>query len=125
KPVSELLGSGNQDDINSAVPVLYSELRRLAKQYLRRERLDHTLQTSALVHEAYLRLVEGKGMRWQNRTHFYAVAAQMMRRILVDHAKHRGRLKRGGLRQKLPLNDMMEVPVPADLDLVALDAALD
>jgi len=115
EPVSELLRSS----------LLYEELRRLAKRYLKRERDDHTLQTTALVHEAYLRLVEGKGMPCPSRTQFYAASAQMMRRILVDHARHRGRVKRGGLLHKVPLDDAMETHAPANVDVLALDAALD
>jgi len=130
KPVSEFLRNwrnGDPEPFKEAVPILYKELRRLAKRYLRKERIDHTLQTTGLVHEAYLRLrsVEGKGMPWRSRGHFYATAAQMMRRILVDYAKHRGRTKRGGLLRKVPLNQATDVLAPADLDLVALDAALD
>src|SRR5437588_1199954 len=87
---------GDKTALDRLIPLVYEELRRLAHHYLRRERPGYTLQTSALVNEAYLRLVDHKGMRWQNRAHFYAVAAQAMRRILVDHARSRDAAKRGG-----------------------------
>ena len=88
--------NGDRTALDRLVPIVYGELRRLAGHYMRRQRPGHTLQTSALINEAYLRLVEHKGMRWQNRAHFYAVAAQAMRRILVDHARGRRCAKRGG-----------------------------
>jgi len=129
KSVSALLrdwAKGDPEAFNKAAPILYEELRRLARRYLRKERLDHTLQCTALVHEAYLRLAGQRGMRWQSRTHFLAVAAQMMRQILVDHARRRRRAKRGGLQQKLPLNEALDLTEPrASLDLLTLDAALD
>src|SRR5215510_4758376 len=129
KSVSALLidwAKGDPEAFNKAAPILYKELRRIAKNYFRRERLDHTLQCTALVHEAYLRLAENRPIRWQSRAHFYAVAARMMRQILVDHARRRGRAKRGGLQQRLPLNDALDLTAPrASLDLLTLDAALD
>ena len=129
KSVSALLrdwAKGDPDAFNKAAPVLYNELRRLAQRYLRKERRDHTLPPTALVHEAYLRLAGQRDMHWQNRTHFFAVAAQMMRQILVDHARHQGRIKRGGLRQNLPLSEVIEIPESdRGLDLLSLDAALD
>ena len=129
KSVSTLLrdwAKGDPEAFNKAAPVLYKELRRLARQYLRKERRDHTLQSTALVHEAYLRLAGQRDMRWQNRAHFFAVAAQMMRQILVDHARHHGRIKRGGPRQNLPLSEAIEIPESGrGLDLLSLDAALD
>ena len=88
-------GSGNQQAVSDLIPLLYSELRRLAGHYLRRERPNHTLQATALVHEAYLRLVDQKEVEWKNRGHFFAVAAQQMRRILVDYSRRRHAAKRG------------------------------
>src|SRR6266545_4551296 len=103
--VSELLNAwsiGDQDALDKLMPVVYDELRRQASNYLRRERPGHTLQTTALVHEAYLRLIDQKDMRWQNRAQFFGIAAQLMRRILVDHARAKHRAKRGaGLRMTL------------------------
>ena len=81
------LSKGNQEAASKLIPLVYDELRRLARHYMRRERSDHTLQTTALVHEAYLRLVEQRETNWQNRAHFFAIAAQLMRRILLDHAR--------------------------------------
>ena len=107
------------------IPAVYTELRRQAARHLRRERPGHTLQTTALVHEAYLRLVDQKNVRWQNRAHFFAVAAQLMRRILVDHARRRHRAKRGGLGINLPLEEALVVAAEkSDVDLLALDEAL-
>lgn len=100
-------GSGNRDAVEELIPLLYSELRRLAGHYLRRERPNHTLQATALVHEAYLRLVDQKQVQWKNRGHFFAVAAQQMRRILVDYSRRRQAAKRG-------------IPVPVLLDEVAV-----
>lgn len=107
------------------MPMVYGELHRLARRYLRRERSDHTLQSTALVHEAYLRLVDQKGVQWQNRAHFFAVAAQMIRRILVDHARTHNAEKRGGGACKLALDEAIAVPQRRDLNLVALDEAID
>lgn len=106
------------------MPLVYQELRRLARHYMRRERAGHTLQTSALVNEAYLKLVDHKGMRWQNRAHFYAVASQAMRRILVDHARSRHYAKRGGGAQMVELDEAATVARKQAADLVALDDAL-
>ena len=106
------------------MPLLYEELRRLARSYLRHERGDHTLQATALVHEAYLRLVDDRSVQWQNRAHFYAIAARLMRRILVDHARAHNTAKRGGLNQKLVLDEELIVAQNGGPDLVALDGAL-
>ena len=106
------------------MPLVYTELRRLAKTYLQRERPDHTLQSTALVHEAFVRLVGQNSPQWQNRSHFFGVAAQLMRQILVDHARRHRADKRGGGVYKLALNDAAEHPQPVDVDLVALDSAL-
>jgi RNA polymerase sigma factor (TIGR02999 family) len=103
-----------------------AELRRLAHAYMTRERRDHTLQTTALVNEAYLRLVEARGLAWQDRAHFLGISARLMRRVLVDHARVRGMRKRGGQHQRVALGDAMTVTPPsADIDILALDRALD
>jgi RNA polymerase sigma factor (TIGR02999 family) len=115
---------GDASALEELMPLVYSELRKLAGRYLRRERSNHTLQSTALVHEAYLRLVDQKQVRWQNRAHFFAVAAQMIRRILVDHARATQAEKRGGGVCKLALDEALAVPEARDLNLVALDDAL-
>ena len=107
------------------MPLVYDELRRLADHYLRRERPDHTLQPTALVHEAYLHLIDQRRVDWQNRAHFFGVAAQLMRRILVDHARRHRASKRGGFQQKLTLDEAVDYSQPRDVDLIALDDALD
>jgi RNA polymerase sigma factor (TIGR02999 family) len=107
------------------MPLVYEELRRLARDYLRRERADHTLQATALVHEAYLRMVGDTDVTWQNRAHFYGVAARLMRRILVDHARAHNAAKRGGLEQKFSLDEARDLPAAGATDLVALDGALE
>jgi RNA polymerase sigma factor (TIGR02999 family) len=125
--VTQLLldwGNGDTAALNKLVPVVYQELRRLASYYLRRERPGHTLQTSALVNEAYIRLVDYKRMRWQNRAHFFAVAAQAMRRILVEHARKRNFAKRGGGAVRVSLDEAETVSQKQATDLIALDDAL-
>lgn len=112
---------GASTDLLDAV---YDELRRLARGYLRRERGDHSLPPTALVHEAYLRLVDQRRVQWQNRTHFFAIAAHLMRRILVDHARARGAEKRGAS-VTVPLDDANERVHLPDVDVLALDVALD
>ena len=114
---------GNQNALDELMPVVYQELRKLARSYLRAERPEHTLQPTALVNEAYLRLVDQKNVRWENRRHFFGIAAQLMRRILVDHARKRQSEKRGGGEALIPFEDAKGVPVKA-WDLVALDDAL-
>jgi len=117
---------GNRQALERLLPLVYGELRKLAASYLRAERADHTLQPTALVHEAYLRLVDQRSVNWQNRAHFFGIAAQMMRRILVDHARHEHRLKRGGPLPSLSLDAAVAVATPArEIDLLALDEALD
>lgn len=126
--VTQLLvswGNGDQQALEQLIPLVYSELRRLADRYVRRERQGHTLQSTALVHEAWMKLIDQRNVRWQNRAHFFGVAAQMIRRILVDYARNRHAEKRGGHAFKLSLDDAIEVPKQRDLDLVALDDALD
>lgn len=126
--VTQLLqawGDGERDALDKLVPLVYDELRRAARRYMRSENPNHTLQTTALVNEAYLRLVAQKGTRWQNRAHFFAIAAGMMRRILVDHARHRKYAKRGGaLTIQLSPDEMEAVAEDKDLDLLKLDEAL-
>src|SRR5262249_10537104 len=114
---------GDPDALGKLTPIVYRELHRLAGRYLRGERPDHSLQTTALVNEAYLRLADHTRMRWQNRAHFFAVAAQVMRRILVDHARRRN-LKRGGGLQRVSLDEALVVTGGRSTDLVALDEAL-
>jgi RNA polymerase sigma factor (TIGR02999 family) len=118
------LTDGDGDVLGELLPLVYDELRRLAANYLRRERPGHTLQPTALVHEAYLRMVDQSQVHWQNRAHFLGVAAQMMRRILVDHARGQKAEKRGGEMQKLSLDENIDVSGERAADLVALDEAL-
>lgn len=115
---------GNEAALDKLAPLVYDELRRIAHRHMARERAGHTLQTTALVNEAYLRLVDARQVPWQDRAHFFALSAQLMRRILVDHARSRGRLKRGGSGQKVPLDESLAVPVRKDTNLVELDDAL-
>jgi RNA polymerase sigma factor (TIGR02999 family) len=118
------VSGGEKDAPARLMPLVYDELRRLADQYLRRERPDHTLQPTALVHEAYLKLIDQTRVDWQNRAHFFGVAAQLMRRILVDHARRHQAEKRGGFRQKLTLDEAVDYSQTRDVDLVKLDDAL-
>ena len=115
---------GHKDAADLLVQAVYEDLRRKAAAFLRRERPGHTLQPTALVHEAYLRLVDQKRVVWQNRAHFLGVAAEMMRRILVDHARNRKAQKRGGSRTRVTLDEALASSGPRSLDLVALDDAL-
>lgn len=118
-------GGGNREALDQLLPFVYDELHRQASRYLRRERSDHTLQTTALIHEAYLKLIDQREVEWQNRAHFFAVAAQAMRRILVDYARTRKREKRGGDDVKLQLDEAISVSTgEKSIDLVALDEAL-
>jgi RNA polymerase sigma-70 factor, ECF subfamily len=114
---------GDQQALEQLLPLVYHELRKLAGSYLRRERADHTLEPTALVHEAYLRLVNQE-IEWQNRAHFFGVAAQMMRRILVDHARRHHTDKRGGGGAKLALDEAINLSDERAADLIALDDAL-
>ena len=125
--VSRLLAEyrdGDRGALDRLLPLVYSELRRIAARSLRAERRDHTLQPTALVNEAYVRLVDWKDVRWQNRAHFFAMAARLMRRILVDEARARGYQKRGGGAPMLSLDEALIVPAAPGKDLVALDDAL-
>src|SRR5262245_31645082 len=126
-PVSQLLHAWAGGDLRAGdelVPLVYHELRRRASGYLRHERPDHTLQATALVHEAFLRLAGQDRVAWQNRGHFYAVAAQMMRRILVDHARERHAAKRPAAGMRVDLDDRIAAPEARGTDIVMLDAAL-
>ena len=119
-------GKGDQAALERLMPLVYSELRRLASNYLRRERAEHTLQPTALVNEAYLKLVDQRNARWQNRAHFFGIAAQLMRRILVDHARQRQAVKRGGVdQQRLSITSAEAVVKQPEIDILALNEALD
>lgn len=118
------LSAGDEQAPTALMPLVYDELRRLAKIYLSRERQDHTLQPTALVHEAYLRLIDQTRVEWQNRAHFFGVAAAMMRRILIDYARQSQAEKRGGQAERLALDDALAVADTPALDLLALDDAL-
>jgi RNA polymerase sigma factor (TIGR02999 family) len=113
------------DEAEAFLELVYTELHRQAHRYLQKERIGHTLQTTALVHEAYLKLAEQKSVAWESRSHFYAIAATMMRRILIDYAKTKHRVRRGGVHSDLPLENALTIRVSeTDFDLVALDEAL-
>ena len=115
---------GDQNALDQLTPVVYDELRRLAASYMRRERQDHTLQSTALVNEAYLKLVDQKNVVWQNRAHFFGIAAQMIRRILVDHARAHKAEKRGGGAGVLSLDEAIGVPEKRDIEILSLNDAL-
>jgi len=116
--------NGDQAALDKLLPLVYEELHRLARHYMRQERAGHTLQTTALINEAYLRLVDQRSVRWQNRAHFFAIAAQLMRRILVDYARSHARAKRGGDVRKVSLDDTALVSHGQAMELVLLDDAL-
>ena len=116
--------SGDESAFDKLVPLVYQELRALAQRYMRHERSDHTLQATALVNEAYVRLIDVSRIQWQNRAHFLAVAAQTMRRILVEFARHRRRQKRGGNVVRVTIDDALEIAQDKEPDLVALSDAL-
>ena len=118
-------GKGDTSARDQLIAIVYSELRAIAARYLRRERQDHTLQPTALVNEAYLRLIDQKQVEWQNRAHFLGVAAKMMRRILVDHARTHNRVKRGSGAQRVSLDEAVTIAEDRAADLVELDRALD
>ena len=126
--ITEMLkacSGGNREAMDDLVPLVYKELQRQAHRFLNRERQDHTLQTTALVHEAYLRLIDQRFVDWQNRAHFFGMAATMMRRILVNYATSAHRVKRGGADADLPLEEALNVAADdRDVDLLALDRAL-
>jgi len=119
------IANGNQAAQEKLVPLVYDQLKKLARRYMRRERADHTLQTTALVHEAYLKLVGQHSPHWQGRAQFYGIAAQLMRRILIDHARRHLREKRGGSQVILPLEEGLAFTPEHSEDLLKLDEALD
>ena len=123
KLLAEIHG-GNRRAESELIPLIYAELRRLAAHYMRRERTDHTLQATALVHEAYLRLSKQRKVEWQNRAHFFAIAGSLMRRILVDHARAHSRSKRGGTRRKISLEEAPLFSPERSEELMLLDQAL-
>ncbi|HMD84612.1 MAG TPA: sigma-70 family RNA polymerase sigma factor [Terriglobia bacterium] len=116
---------GDRQAESQLIPLVYGELRHLAAACLGRERRDHTLQPTALVHEAFLRMAGKDQPDWQNRAHFFAIAARLMRQILVDYARHRGRVKRGGSCERLPLEEALVFSAGKSAELLALDEALD
>jgi RNA polymerase sigma factor (TIGR02999 family) len=127
RPLTRLLvqwGNGNDSVLDEMLPVIYDELRRLAAYHLKRERKSHTLQATALVHEAYLRLVNQREVDWKNRAQFLGLASEIMRRILVSHARKRGAVKRGGKEQRVSLNIVDLSAKQQDVDLIMLDDAL-
>ena len=124
--VTELLqawSAGDREALERLTPIVHAELHRIAKRYISRERPGHTLQTTALVNEAYVRLIDWKNVRWQNRAHFFGVSAQLMRRILVDFARRRPHLKNVEIRH-VAMDEAFILPTERDADLVALDEAL-
>jgi len=126
--VTALLGEltkGNPEAGPKLIPLVYGELRRMAAGYMRRERTGHTLQATALVHEAYLKLLGQHSVDWQNRAHFFAIAAQVMRRVLIDHARSHVRDKRGGGREAVPLDEALVFSPERSMDFLALDSALE
>jgi RNA polymerase sigma-70 factor, ECF subfamily len=126
-PITELLeevSSGRGEALEQLLPIVYTELRRQAARYLRRERQNHTLQPTALVNEAFIRLVDQRTVRWQNRAHFFGIAAQAMRRIVIDHARTKQRIKRGGVQQAVTLDEAMIAGQAKSIDVLALDEAL-
>jgi RNA polymerase sigma factor (TIGR02999 family) len=127
KEITQLLIAWNQGDQRARdelTPLIYDELRRLARGYLRRERINHTLQPTALVHEAFLRLIDQSQVNWQNRAHFFGAAARLMRQILINHAEARRAAKRGGEAERVSLNDVDHFAVGQEIDLIALNEAL-
>ena len=125
--ITELLeqwSGGNQTALDKLYPLVYEELRRLARSYMKREPKGHTLQTTALINEAYVRIVDQKSVHWQNRSHFFAISAQIMRRILVDHARRYLHAKRGGGARRVSLDDAMIVAAERSEEVLMLDEAL-
>ena len=127
-PITTLLrtwSEGDETALAALVPLVEAELRRLAHAYMSRERPGHTLQPTALVNETFLRLIDAQSVAWQDRNHFLGIAAKLMRRVLVDHARRRGFQKRGGDRAQVPLDESMAVAESTDVNLLALDRALE
>lgn len=125
--ITELLvawNKGDQEALRHLMPLVHAELHRMARQHMRREDRRHTLQTTALVNEVYLRLVDQKRVRWQNRAHFFGIAGRLMRRILVDHARRRRAQRRGGAASRLPFDESLVIAREPPVDLLALDRAL-
>ncbi|HKP80402.1 MAG TPA: sigma-70 family RNA polymerase sigma factor [Pyrinomonadaceae bacterium] len=125
--ITELLAEwreGNQSALDELYPLVYDELHRLARRYMSRERKDHTLQTTALINEAYVRMVDQKNVNWANRSHFFAISAQIMRRILIDHARRHAYAKRGGGAQQVSLEEVAAIAPDQGRELVRLDEAL-
>lgn len=118
------VGDGDQDAANRLMPLVYTELRRMAAQYLRHERPGHTLQATALVHEAYIRLAGQRDAKWQNRSHFFAIASQLMRRIMVDYARAQLRNKRGGKQERVSLDDSLLISPDRTDELLAVNESL-
>jgi RNA polymerase sigma-70 factor (ECF subfamily) len=127
RDITQLLrawGGGDEQALERLTPLVYSELRKAAKRQMARERGGHTLQTTALINEVYLRLVDLDGVGWQDRTHFFAICARLMRRILIDYARSRSYLKRGGDARRVTLDEALMVAADPPMDLMALDGAL-
>jgi len=125
--ITELLAEwreGNQSALDELYPLVYDELHRLARRYMSRERKDHTLQTTALINEAYVRMVDQKNVNWANRSHFFAISAQIMRRILIDHARRNAYAKRGGGAQQISLEEVAALVPEQGRELMRLDEAL-
>lgn len=118
------LGKGDRVALDELVPLVYRELHKMAKRYMAQQDVNHTLQTTAVIHEAYLKLVEGSEQNWENRAHFFGVAAKAMRHVLVDHARNRGAAKRGGEIQFLPIDEGLVVGGGPAREIIALDDAL-
>jgi RNA polymerase sigma factor (TIGR02999 family) len=118
------VNAGREGALDELMPAVYSELRRQAARYLRRERNNHTLQPTALVNEAFIKLIDQRNVRWQNRAHFFGIAAQAMRRVVIDHARARQRVKRGGVQYAVTLDEAMIASDSEPLDVLALDEAL-
>ncbi len=116
---------GDRGALDDLMPIVYDELRKIAASYMRRQSPGHSLQTTALVNEAYLRLIDSRRVNWQNRTHFFAISAQLMRRVLVDFARSKNALKRGGAGVRVTFDEAMQVPAKKGTDVAALDSALD
>jgi RNA polymerase sigma factor (TIGR02999 family) len=126
-PITQLLiawGHGDPEALKQLIPLVYDELRRVAHRYMGKERPGHTLQSTALVHEAYLHLIDAHCVNWRDRAHFFAVAAQLMRRVLVDYARSRNYQKRGGREQRVPFEDALTISAETAPELVALDDAM-
>ena len=117
-------GNGDHGALDKLVPLVYDDLRRLARRYMRGQRDGHTLQTTALVNEVYIRLIDTNLVKWHDRTHFFAISARLMRRVLIDFARAKNSLKRGGEQIQISLAEEIEAPMEKETDLVALDEAL-